>query len=145
MRLPMHVALHRRDENAISVELGPLEFGLRLEEEYRKTGEASLFPRFETTTSSRWNYALLVNRFQSATNFQIRRHSGVENPFRGDTPPIELSASARPLSSWLDASGPVPQSPVLENRLSGPPETVTLVPYGATRLRVASFPWTAPP
>jgi hypothetical protein len=65
-------------------------------------------------------------------------------PFSHDGAPIELTVLGRRLPAWemVDGSAAAPpQSPV---RTATPPESLTLVPYGAAKLRITAFPL-APP
>jgi hypothetical protein len=97
------------------------------------TADWQVFP------SSQWNYALAVS------GQDIPRHSVQELPIGGSPfslaeTPLKLQVEARKLPSWLAVDGvadPVPQSPVHSNE---PEETITLVPYGAAKLRITAFP-----
>jgi hypothetical protein len=62
-------------------------------------------------------------------------------PYTAAAAPVEITARARRLPQWTlvdDSPGILPVSPVATKR---PEETVTLVPYGAAKLRITAFPW----
>jgi uncharacterized protein len=65
-------------------------------------------------------------------------------PF-GNSPPVLLKTKARRVPEWMivnDSAAAPPASPVtVKNR---PDEMVTLIPYGAARLRITAFPVLAP-
>ena len=97
------------------------------------TADWQVFP------SSQWNYALAV------AGDEIPGHTVQEFPVKGSPfslseVPVKLQVKARKLPSWQAVDGvadPVPQSPVLS---SEPEEMITLVPYGAAKLRITAFP-----
>ena len=64
-----------------------------------------------------------------------------QQPYTPAASPVEITTKARRLPQWTlvdDSPGPIPVSPVTTKR---PEETVTLVPYGAAKLRITAFPW----
>ena len=69
-------------------------------------------------------------------------------PFTSSDPPVLLEAKARRLPQWMmvdDSAAPPPVSPVKPAAKKGEQDvTVTLIPYGAARLRITSFPMLAP-
>ena len=64
-----------------------------------------------------------------------------EQPFTPDTAPLEIHAKAKRIPAWktdsLGLVGKLQPSPVKSDQ---PIETVTLIPMGAARLRITSFP-----
>jgi hypothetical protein len=61
-------------------------------------------------------------------------------PFDPQRPPVTLSVPGRRLPGWTlvdDSAGPIPQSPA---HSSEPLETVELILYGSTQLRITEFP-----
>jgi hypothetical protein len=94
------------------------------------TADWQVFP------SSQWNYALAV----SGEDIPVQELPIGGSPFSLAEAPLKLQVKARMLPSWLAVDGvadPVPQSPV---HSSEPEETITLVPYGAAKLRITAFP-----
>jgi len=62
-----------------------------------------------------------------------------KQPFSADGAPVEFKVKARMLPSWeiVDGSaGPLPVSPVTSRE---PEQMVTLIPYGAAKLRILRF------
>jgi hypothetical protein len=135
LRFPMAVRTSTWFNNAIAVERGPLVYSLRIGENWHKikqTGPASDWEIYPTTP---WNYALVKGAFPVVEKPIARQ------PFRADSSPVEITAKARRLPEWTlvdDSPGPLPVSPVTSKR---PEETITLVPYGAAKLRITAFPW----
>jgi hypothetical protein len=84
-----------------------------------------------------------LNAADPASSFEVVQKSGplAANPFTHETTPIELRAKARRVPQWqadrLNVVGKLQESPV---KTSEPLETVTLIPMGAARLRITSFP-----
>ena len=61
-------------------------------------------------------------------------------PFSPEGAPVVVTATARKVAGWelLNGSaGPQPESPVTSD---APDETIRLIPYGATNLRMTVFP-----
>jgi len=55
---------------------------------------------------------------------------------------VVIAAKARRLPEWQiedDSAGPLPVSPVTSKQAV---ETISLVPYGAAKLRITAFPFT---
>ena len=145
LRLPMsiNVRVWKRNKDAVSVEYGPLTFSLKIDERWQRSGGTETWPEWEVFPASPWNYGLVLNAKSPAQSFQVVRHKGplAEQPFTAKTTPIELRATARKIPAWkMDRTGLVgllQQSPARSNE---PDETITLIPMGASRLRISAFP-----
>lgn len=157
LTLPMHVNTHTWDQNAnsVSVNYGPLTFSLKIKEDYVKvdskstmiydskiqaTADASQWPAFEILPGSAWNFGL-----DTGATFKIIKRPWPKDdfPFDQKNTPIEIITTGRQIPTWtLDSNklaGVLPQSPVV---VATPNESLTLIPMGAARLRISSFPTT---
>ena len=120
IQLPMHVAFSRWDKLSVAVERGPLVYALKIEEEWRKSGERTPgFPDWEVRAASPWNYALCLrlcwtngkisrrrlDNGKSEVNtgdsyFKVNRVQIAEGADPWANPPIELIARAKKVDSW---------------------------------------------
>jgi len=142
IRFPMRVVNSTWYNNSIAVERGPLVFSLKMGENWRRlrqTGPASDWEVYPTTP---WNYALVVGSKDPAASFTVRELPAGAQPFSLEGAPLEIAVKARRLPEWQiqdDSAGPLPVSPVTSQ---SPLETISLVPYGAAKLRITAFPFT---
>src|SRR4051812_2678929 len=145
LKLPMRVSVKQwpRNHDAVSVDYGPLTFTLRIGEKWIRYGDNQNWPEWELYPTTAWNYGLVLNDRNPARSFEVVHKKGPlpENPFTPDSAPIELRAKARKIPSWqpdkFGLAGKLQSSPAFS---SEPVETVSLIPMGAARLRIASFP-----
>jgi hypothetical protein len=146
LRLPMKVSVRNwaANKDSVSVDYGPLSFALKIEEKWQKYGNQGKWPEWEVMPASAWNYGLILERQDVVRSFRIARKRGplAPQPFTPETVPLALLVKARKIPDWrLDPKtnivGLLPQSPVRSNE---PVEEVTLIPMGAARLRISSFP-----
>ncbi|WP_375436116.1 beta-L-arabinofuranosidase domain-containing protein [uncultured Hymenobacter sp.] len=142
LRLPMEVRVPAGFNQSVSVERGPLVYALKLNETWTKLRERpSLADDYEVRTTSPWNYGLLLGP-KPATAFTVQEKSTTGVVFSPEGAPIELRVQGVQLPDWQltnNSAGPVPVSPVARP-VGAQPEMLTLIPYGAAKLRVTSFP-----
>jgi hypothetical protein len=145
LRLPMQVCVQkwRRTGDAVSVDYGPLTFSLR-SVSGGSAAAARTWPEFEVFPTTPWNYGLVLNEKKPAKSFKVVTWGGgplPAQPFTPATAPIEIRAEAKRISAWKQDSlglvGKLQPSPVKSDQ---PVETVRLIPMGAARLRITSFP-----
>ncbi len=159
LRLPMRVSLRKweKNQNAVSVDYGPLTFSLKIGERYVRYGGTPAWPETEVFPTTPWNYGLALDDQDPAKSFEVAQKPGALalNPFTAESAPVEIRAHARKIPAWkqdrLGLVGKLQPSPVKSDE---PVETVTLIPMGAARLRITAFPvigqaadahtWTAP-
>lgn len=145
LTLPMEVRLRTwtKNHNTVSVDRGPLTYSLRIAEKYVRHGGTDQWPAWDIFPDSPWNYGLELPAKNPERAFKVVRKSwpADDQPFRWDAAPLQLRTKARRLPAWdLDEKGlvrEVQDSPV---KSSEPVEEVTLIPMGAARLRISSFP-----
>ena len=160
LHLPMQpsVRVWEKNNNSISVDHGPLTFSLLLEENWHRYAGTERWPEYEVHTTAPWNYGLVLDHRHPNRSFGVHRKAGAlpTNPFTHETNPIELRAKAKRIPAWQpDADGVVSVLQPSPARSMEATETVTLIPMGAARLRICSFPqigdapdaheWVAPP
>jgi len=140
LRLPLKVRITQRYNKAISVERGPLVYSLRIGESWKKIGGEEPHANWEVHPTTPWNYGLLVDRTNPERSFEVVEEKPSGNPFDSKTAPVRLVAKGRLVPDWTlarNAAAPPPHSPV---KSSQPLETITLIPYGAAKLRITEFP-----
>jgi uncharacterized protein len=146
LRLPMAPRLSTWYRQSVAVERGPLVFVLRLGAEWKKITSGMSKPApspgvdWEVRPTGPWNYGLVVDAKVPASGITVTEHAIGRIPFSPDEAPVELSIPGRRVAEWtlVDGSaGPLPQSPVTS---TAPDETLTLIPYGSSKLRVTAFP-----
>jgi hypothetical protein len=159
LRLPMRVSVRRweKNNNAASVDYGPLTFSLKIGERYSRYGGTDAWPETEVFPTSPWNYGLVLDAQDAGKSFEVSRSPAPAgaNPFTTQGAPLELRIRAKKIPGWKqDANGLVGKLQPSPVKSSEPVETVTLIPMGAARLRITAFPvlgegdtareWTAP-
>lgn len=145
VQLPMTLGVRTwpKNQNAVSVEYGPLSLSLKIGERYVRYGGTDEWPELEVYPTTPWNYGLVLDRDNPAGSLKLLRSDGPlpEQPFTPDTVPLQIKAKARKIPGWtLDKNGLVGKLGPSPVRSDEPVETVTLIPMGAARLRITMFP-----
>jgi hypothetical protein len=143
LRFPMSPRLSTWYNNSIAVERGPLVFSLRVGENWHKLKQTGPAADWEVYPTTPWNYGLAVDPKNAGDAFTVRERPIARQPFAALDSPVEITVRARRVPQWGvvdDSPGPLPVSPVTTKR---PEEVVTLVPYGAAKLRITAFPFVA--
>ncbi|MHB8902785.1 MAG: beta-L-arabinofuranosidase domain-containing protein [Thermoguttaceae bacterium] len=154
LALPMPLVASTWYHRSKVIERGPLVFALDIQETWTETpgkrpdglaADAMHRGYFECRPASPWNYALSEGAVSKpADHFTAKTADAVPlNPWTRQSVPVSLEGRAVRLPYWTlvrnSAANP-PLSPV-EPPQAGPPETIRLIPYGATTLRITEFPW----
>lgn len=99
LRFPMAVRASRWINDSIGLERGPLAFGLKIDEQWRKARDyLGEFDEFEVLPQSPWNYALQTDDAAAGVEVQVNDVSAV--PFATDAPPVVLKVQARQVPQW---------------------------------------------
>ncbi len=162
LTVPMEVRLSHWPRNGLGVERGPLVYALRIKAKKRRvTGKSMLktwrvgasksseFPSWEMTPQSRWSYALALDEPKLQEQVKVVAGATRADPWDDAArPPVSLEVPARRVRNWNFSNvtvagrkvraGPVglPEQTDMDEKL----ERITLVPYGATCLRLSVFP-----
>jgi hypothetical protein len=144
MPMKLNVRTWQKNQNAVSVNYGPLSFSLDIKERFASYGTNNpAWPQWEVFPESPWNYGLVLNDADPASSFKLVRSKGplAAQPFTPETAPLRLEATGRRIADWqMDKNnvvGKLPSSPVASDQ---PNEQITLIPMGAARLRLSMFP-----
>ncbi len=148
--LPMKTTLSHWPDNGVGIEHGPLVYSLPLKEEWtpivQPKWSTSDFPDWNATAVGPWNYGLSVNEDTIRNQVKVQRKRMTEDPWID--PPINVVVPMRKINGWeLATSQRDPNqkfTPPLPDLAAGSvatdTESVALVPYGATHLRLTVFP-----
>jgi hypothetical protein len=144
LHLPMKLSVRRweTNQNAASVDFGPLTFSLQIAEWWSRYGGTDGWPETELYARSPWNYGLVLEK-KPEQSFELIRKQGplAGQPFAPETVPLQITAKARKIPAWgQDSLGLVAKLQPSPVKSREPVETVTLIPMGAARLRITSFP-----
>jgi hypothetical protein len=139
LRLPMRTRVRTWTamQDSVSVDFGALTFSLAITESWSRTGGTETWPTSEVRPGSAWNYGL-----DGAASFAVTTGLGnAADPFTPVTAPIRITTPARKIPAWTADSDeivtPLQDGPTPSTE---PVETITLIPMGAARLRISSFP-----
>lgn len=136
VRLEMKVSVSTWYKDTVAVERGPLVYGLDVQERWEVKKEIAGVKDYYVFPESAWNYAL-----DRSLPHQVEEEEVSEVPFSKKHPPVRLKVAARRVEAWQERNGDareIPNSPVSEN---GEVETVALIPFGCTKLRISQFPY----
>lgn len=146
------------NHNSVSVDYGPLSFSLNIGEDYERKdsdetaiwdskwqegADVKNWPSYEIHATTPWNYGLLLNGTDPKNSFTVEHRPWPKNnfPFTDDAAPIVLKTTGKQIPEWkIDQYGlaaELQDSPVSSEM---PTDSIELVPMGAARLRISSFP-----
>lgn len=148
LRLPQEIRLTtwEKNQNAVSVHRGPLTFSLKIAERYVRYEPqrfADPWPAWQIIPTTPWNYAIQADAANPGASFQVvtKPWPASDMPFTHDGTPVELRVQARWLLNWKeDHLGLVDKLQPSPVKSTEPLESVTLIPMGAARLRLAAIP-----
>lgn len=139
LRLPMAVRAERRHNNSVALHYGPLLLALNIDAEWRQLRGEPPHADWELLPASPWNYALAIDPSDIAGAVRVQRRELGDAPFSPEGAPLAAAVTGQRVDAWgieHGAAAPPPAAPPSE----GQPETLTLIPYGCTNLRVSEFP-----
>jgi hypothetical protein len=148
LQLPMQVSTSNWGKNSRTVERGPLVYALKIREEWQKETEASEGEYFSVLPKDDWNYGLVRNIIpQPIESSEVNIVKQVTNNFiwNLEHAPIEIKVKARKIPEWKIVED-VAQQPittregVYQGKVDDKVETITLIPYGCTKVRIVAFP-----
>ena len=148
LTLPMLARSSRRYHNALAIERGPLVYSLKITEQWTKYNEELPHREaphcdYELKPRSAWQYALQIDETNLADSLNFHEHEIGRYPFSPQDAPVSATVKGR-LINWGMVhgwAGTPPVSPVWGGHVVGKElETLTLIPYGCTNLRITEFP-----
>ncbi|QJB33152.1 glycoside hydrolase family 127 protein [Chitinophaga oryzae] len=148
LQLPMEVTVSAWGRNSRAVERGPLVYALKLGERWEKAVDEQEGEYFSIFPEGAWNFGLLEKAVKAPVqNFTVHKGKPVTPDFvwNLEHAPVSITTSARKIPAWQLADDVAPQ-PVTaregtyKGQTAAEEETITLVPYGCTKVRVVAFP-----
>lgn len=148
LELPMEVRISQWGSNSRAVERGPLVYALKLQETWQKEHDKEQGDYFTVHTPDAWNYGLVDEQLkQPSPQWNIQEVQKVKDDFIWNLAhaPIEIKVKAKKIPGWTIAND-VAFIPVTARdglylgQVAGNTETITLVPYGCTKVRIVAFP-----
>ncbi len=136
IRYPMPVRFSKWYRDSVAVERGSLVYALKMEENWEKERECCGIADYSVHSPDAWNYAL---NLQELPETDVLERGA--NPFSHAAPPSQIIIKAKRVKAWKmvhNSAGPLPDSPVSSDEKE---EQITLIPYGATALRISQFPY----
>ena len=158
LSLPMEVKSSRWYQNAASVERGPLVFALGIPERWEERRFEGDMARefgdtwFEVFPEGKWNYGLLKDVVYKGEAEVVTDGDKLASRWWWslDGAPLKLRVKAALIDDWKEYNGdcgqmPYSQVPVrgandMSSHAAAAIETIELVPYGCTTLRISEFP-----
>lgn len=140
LQLPASLEVRRGHERSVTLRRGPVVFARPIEGTETKVDEHYGVSTVAVHPTEDWNYGVDVDPDAPEGDVSIVRKDTSEYPWAADAAPLRLEVPGRQVPSWSSynqGAGPLPPSPV---RPETDEKTLTLVPYGATTLRVSAFP-----
>jgi uncharacterized protein len=152
IRFPMAPVITERYNGAVAIARGPLLYALRIGEAWSRVNADKPHRElphgdFEVRPTTPWNYGLVARGGDVAgLTFEERPVGAV--PFSPDGAGVVATVPARPVRSWRLERGWAGEISPPDNALAdpgaratnAPAETVTLIPYGCTNIRITEFP-----
>jgi DUF1680 family protein len=148
LQLPMQVTTSNWGKNSRTVERGPLVYALKIREDWQKENEPNEGDYFNVFPKDDWNYGLVRNIIQQPVeSSEVSIVKPVTNDFiwNLEHAPIEIKVKARKIPEWKIVED-VAQQPittregVYQGKVEEKVETITLIPYGCTKVRIVAFP-----
>ena len=152
LELPMRISTSNWYDDAVVIERGPLLYSLKMDEKWeRKVDQRPESSHkgewyYEVTSTSAWNYSLIrkyLKEEELEKNFVVRKAENIAPyPWNLENAPITIKTKGRILPSWKmfkGSAGPV-NFFMQANEPMGDEETIELIPYGCTTLRITEFP-----
>lgn len=144
----MEVTVSNWGKNSRAIERGPLVYALKLNERWEKKNDAEEGDYFELYTDDAWNYGIVSDILKDPTQqVTVQPLKPVTDNFIWNlaNAPIQLQLRAKKIPGWV-ISDDVAQQPVSDRfghyrgKTADAIETISLVPYGCTKLRIVAFP-----
>lgn len=141
LKFPMQPRMSRWFHDSVALERGPLVFSLDPGQSWVKLRSRGQTADWQVFPTMAWNYGLAVDEY-TVSGLKVEERPLGAKPFAATDVAVRIQAPAHQLDSWRSEDGvaqTLPQSPVPVKTL---PTLVTLIPYGAAKLRVTAFPQT---
>lgn len=154
LRLPMRTVLSYWLQGGLGIENGPLVYALPVQAEWSSVStpkwSSDAYPEWSASPVSDWNYGIGVDETQLLEQVRLERGSMTDDPWIDS--PVKLTVPLKKIPGWtLHADPKFPerqQTPPLPERdldlvkalQKEEIEHLSLIPYGATHLRLTIFP-----
>lgn len=143
--LPMLPTLRRGYNNAVALTRGPLVYALKIGEDWRRINANAPYRElphadWEVYPTTPWNYALAVDKATLLEDVAFTEFPVGQMPFSPQGAPVEATVKGRRLPEWSMDHGSAADAPHSPVTSAEPLETLTLIPYGCTNLRITEFP-----
>jgi len=140
LTLPMNFSIERRYNNAAALSLGPLVFAMNIEPQWTLLKHYSFNSSdWQAFPTGPWAYAIDIADKEPEKYLKVVKKPVGPIPFSESGSPIVITANAR-LIQWGIFNNAAEAPPVSPVNSSSPVVQVTLLPYGATKLRILEMP-----
>ena len=129
----------------MAIERGPLVYALPIGERWQRVHEEQPYRElphadWEVYPTTPWAYALDLDEARVGSELSFEERPVGELPFSPEGAPVVATVHGKRLPEWKLEAGSAADAPLSPLSSNEPLETLKLIPYGCTTLRVTEFP-----